>query len=327
MILISRKAAARLFSEIQRWVDLGLSTAGTPLESLVYPLSAMVPTRGLCSPLELVDLNHIAQIVIDDVAIPPDEIKVFSAANCHFEGPELHRVNREFNAAIAARLDLQPRLEVLSKLHCHPFPGGDFLSSGDLHHGVAAPEAVQWRRRKGLATALLHVVYPSDVPCPAKGPWRLSSSGATSPGSSGGVRWRVRSWGSAVDGALADLGDARVVADSHPLVRLARRLPYWRTKRGRRWCARQKQELRHAGYDVRRNLLGRGWRHYLLHTRAGQLVFALPPDFPRAPLRVMRILRAWADEFEPLELPGWASGKSLGESSLLRLARYYEAPG
>ena len=118
-LLVSRQAARAIFAEVRRWVEHGLSSFGTPLESLLYPLSSLLPAAGgeLYCPLELVGIDHIDQIIIDDVAIPHDDVKAFSPSNCHFAAADMRRANDEFNAEIEQRLIARPRLGVHSKLH------------------------------------------------------------------------------------------------------------------------------------------------------------------------------------------------------------------
>jgi hypothetical protein len=329
MILIARSAAREIFHEVRRWADHGLEAAGSPLESLLYPLGALVPRDGLICPLELCPLEAIKEIVIDGAAIPPDAIKSFSSHNCHFEIPpeELEEANLSFNAAIDAQLQQRPRLAVLSKLHAHPFANGAFLSSGDHYFGVNAPEAQTWRERRGLATALLHVAYPDGDPELSSSGWRLDAGGARCRGRSGRLTtWRIRSWGLTRSGTMEDLGDATVVSDRHPTVRAARRKPYWSTLRGSRWCDAQKRALRAAGHRVSRNTLGRGWRRYLVQGRLRTIVVALPPDLPAVPPRVLEVVDARRDLFEPLELPAPSTGGSLSRISLRRLVEHFTGP-
>ena len=324
-ILVSRGAAAVIFSEVRRWVEEGLRGGGSPLESLLYPLSALVPTGGLRCPVELVAARDIRELVIDGAATPPDAIKSFSALNCHFSAADMERANIEFNAQIDAELEHRPRLGVHSKLHSHPFSGGAFLSGGDLEHGVSSPAARSWRERRGLRTAILHVVYPDEDPVVSGRPWELTVGGAVAAGRRR-VLWRVRSWASDDDGAMHDLGDARLVPDRHPSVRAARRLPYWRTRSGARWCDAQKAALRAAGYGVSRNLLGRGWRRYLITSGSRQVLVALPPDLPAAAPRVLEVVSALRDDFRRLALPDWSREASLSRLSLLRLAGHFLPP-
>jgi len=320
-VLVSRAAAARIFAEIQRWVEQGLREHGVPLESLVYPLSALLPLDGLRTPLELLELDQIHQLVVDSAAIPPDSVKDFSPANCHFSPDDPSEANRLFNREIDGLLDSHPRLAVNSKLHSHPFSGRPFLSGGDLYHGVKSPAALQWRQRRGLNTAVLHVGYPHEgEPRISERPWRLKAEGAVCASK---TCWRIRTWASDSAGEMHDLGDAQVVSNRHPSVRVARRLPYWKTKQGGKWCDRQKAALRLGGFEVSRNLMGRGWRRYLLQGRGRHLLFALPPDLPAAPIRVLQVHDAMSNRFEALPLPDWAEASPLSGLSLKKLARHY----
>ena len=325
MILMARDAARRIFAEVQRWVEQGLRRHGAPLECIAYPLSALLPRHGTRCPLELLTLEQLGGLVISDVAIPPDGVKVFSPANCHFDLEGQAGVNESFNAEIDALIAERPRLAVNSKLHSHPFSASPFLSGGDLHHGVTSATARRWRWRRGLDTALLHLVYPDGEPTVDRRPWRLHQDGATSGGGAGPeVRWRLRSWGSLPDGEMVDLGDAQVVPARHPTVSAARRAPYWKTRRGRRWCEAQKGALRGAGLgQVSRNLLGRGWRRYLVGQGGRHIVIALPPDLPLAPPRVLEVIDATRNLFEVLPLPLRFQGSSLGNLKLVALARHY----
>jgi hypothetical protein len=327
-VQVSRSAAALIFGEVQRWVELGLRRQGAALESLVYPLSALVPSGALRSPLELAGLSQLAALVLDGVAIPPDSVKAFSPANCHFAPADPAAANRAFNAAIDQMIEARPRLGVHSKLHSHPFSASPFLSQGDLYHGVASPAAVAWRRCRGLSTAVLHLVYPDGEPRVSGRPWRLTREGARCDAAGGRVLWSIRSWASGDDGQMQDLGTAELLPDGHPRVRLARRLPYWRRRHGARWCDGQKAGLRAAGYQVSRNLLGRGWRRYLLRAGGRHLVFALPPDLPAARPRVLQVHDAASNQFELLSLPApGRRAQSLSGLSLLDLARHFGPPG
>ena len=322
-ILVSRKAAGLIFTEVQRWVDEGLRGSGAPLESLVYPLSALIPARAVKCPLEPVVLEDLRALVVDAAAIPPDSVKQFSPTNCHFSPEDPAEANRRFNLTIDDLLDSRPRLAVNSKLHSHPFSASPFLSGGDLYHGVSSPSARAWRQQRGLATAILHVVYPDNDPVLCERPWRLVEHGAVCRSGRTRVNWRIHSWGSTPSGAMEDLGDARIVPDRHSRVRASRRLPYWRKVYGRMWCDRQKGAMRQAGYRVSRNLLGRGWRRYLVESRGRHLLLALPPDLPAAPVRVLRILDAAANSFEVLPLPPSARGTTLSSLSLRDLVRHF----
>ena len=316
-------AAGLIFAEVKRWVDEGLRSTGAPLESLIYPLSALIPARQIKCPLEPVVLEDLRAVVLDAAAIPPDSVKEFSPTNCHFSPADPTEANRAFNLTIDRQLRVRPRLAVNSKLHSHPFSASPFLSGGDLYHGVSSPGAAAWRERRGLATAILHVVYPDRDPVISDRPWRLVSDGAVCRDGKRRVTWRIHSWGSTPSGAMEDLGDARVVPDRHRWVRASRRLPYWLKKYGGAWCDRQKAALREAGFRVSRNLLGRGWRRYLVESEGRNLLLALPPDLPAAPARVLQIHDAAANQFEMLPLPPSGQTTTLSGLSLVELVRHF----
>lgn len=323
-VLVWQRAARVLFDEVQRWVEDGIRRAGTPLESIVYPLSALLPAAGHWCPLEPVGLGDIRTLVVAGAAIPPDSVKAFSPANCHFQPLDAALANREFNAQIDEFIARQPRLSVCSKLHSHPFDAPPFLSGGDLHHGVHSESARRWRQARGLTTAILHLVYPDGEPCLDSRAWQLVPEGALSGRGRHRVLWRLRTWGSTDNGEMEDLGDAELVSAGHASVRAALRAPYWATRRGARWCDGQKAALRQEGFGVSRNLLGRGWRRYLVLRRQRAILIALPPDLPHVPPRVLLPLSPALDRFEATPLPPRVREFStLANLSLLGLAQHF----
>jgi hypothetical protein len=314
-VLISQSALSTILGEVQRFATRGLIEHGAPYEAIAYPLGAMLPRGELVSPLELTSEHHIAGLVIPDAMLPPESAKAFSPMNCHFEasGPDdLGALNDAFNREIDARLAGWPRLGVLSKLHSHPFAGGDFLSGGDLAKNVFAPNAVVWWERRGLRTALMHVVNPSRSPA-------LGPDGALID-----CGWRLSTWALDDTGRMVRWDDATVVADDHPAMQAARRPPYYQTEAGRAWCDGQKQALRDAGRNPSRNVLPRGWRRYLVSVGSRELCFALPPDTPRRPPRVLEVHDITTNRFEPLGLPRrFERIRSFEELSLVELCAAY----
>jgi hypothetical protein len=314
-VLISRTALATILGEVERFATRGLFDHGAPYEAIAYPLAAMLPRGELVSPLELTGEQHIGALVIVDAMLPPESAKAFSPMNCHFEasGPEdLGMLNDAFNREIDARLAQSPRLGVLSKLHSHPFSGGDFLSGGDLAKNVFAPGAIVWRERRGLRTALMHVVNPSRSPSLGID-GRLNDCG-----------WRLSTWALDDQERMVRWADATVVDDDHPAMQAARRPPYYQTEGGRTWCDGQKQALREAGFNPSRNVLPRGWRRYLITSGGRELCIALPPDSPRRPPRVLEVHDITTNRFEPLPLPRrFEKLQTLDELSLVELAGHY----
>ena len=325
-VLIGRGAARAIFDEVRRWVERGLRESGAAHESLLYPVSALVPKAGaMTTPLHFIEAEQIEELVIFDAAIPPDEIKAFTPANCHFAG-DLDSANAALNTAIDAILGRFPRAGIHSKLHAHPFEGGAFLSGGDIHHGVQAPKALGWRQQQGLATAILHVVAPDQAPVPSAKPWRIVDDGAIAENARTRVHWKIHSWASVGAGAECEmhaLGAAAIVGERHPSLQAARRPPYFLGRTGAIWCDGQKRALRAAGFRVSRNTLSRGWRRYLIDTGTATLVLAMPPDFPLAAPQALWVRRAWLNDFVPLRLP--LSFQSSYRCSLVDLVRTLEA--
>ena len=95
---------------------------------------------------------------------------------------------------------------------------------------------------------------------------------------------------------------------------------------GSRWCDAQKAALREAGYAVSRNLLGRGWRRYLVAAGKKQILIALPPDLPAAPPRLLEVRNALTNDFAALPLPALARVNRQSRLSLLELVRHIGGP-
>lgn len=351
-VYVSQTAKQKILAEVERWAREGLMREGVPYEAIAYPLSALIG-RGerlsMPSPLETLSVSALSAIVLVDAAIPPDDVKSFSAYNCHFQAPDLDLFQRMFNAQIAESVNKHPRLSVFSKLHSHPFEGGDFLSSGDLAKNVFHPGAVRWRQRLGMAEMLLHVVYPRRpvreiVKVTGNSHWETTDFSLETKSEAQEARRRNRvadagvmlhpsdqgPWGLATfavsgSGQMVRLPGPVFVPDNSPLVSLALSSPYWRTPRGVAWDNKQKEALRQAGFNPSRGFLGSAWRRFIVSPGGPfDVVFCIPPDFPQRPLRVLRIIDASRNLFKVLPVPRRIrEAKRLSEIDLVRLARYY----
>jgi hypothetical protein len=350
-VFVSETAKRKILAEVERWAREGLSREGTPYEAIAYPLSALMP-RGqrlpALSPLETLSVRDFGALVIADAAIPPDEVKNFTAYNCHFQAPDLDLFQRLFNAQIDEIVRQHPALGVFSKLHSHPFSGGDFLSGGDLAKNVYHPNAVLWRERLGLEEAILHVVYPRRSvreivgTGAASGPRtefsqethleeqeakrynRATEQGVSVHASDKGP-WGLATFAVHGSGQMVRLPGPVYVPDDDPRVLAARAQPYWMTPRGKAWDDKQKAALAEAGFKPSRGLLGRGWRRYIVSPGGERdLVFCLPPDFPKRLPRVLAIVDAARNLFQKMPLPKQIQkAKHLSEVDLVRLAKQY----
>jgi len=312
---MARSAAERILTEVRRWAAAGLERVGEPFEAIAYPLSALImrrPRSGAPTPLETTTLADVKVVVVADAILPPDEVKAFGSHNCHFEGEDLGAANAAFNDAIASRIADAPRLEVHTKLHSHPFQGAAWLSGMDVEVNVIAPGAVRWRQRLGLEFALLQIAYPLEPPA------RMMRGEE--------VRWRIASFACSPDGTVQALGDVKIVADTQRYVRFALARAYWQSDTGKAWDREQKQRLRDAGWGVSRGWLRRGWRRFLVELPGEDLIcICVPPVPAEARIRVLRVVDAARNLFEPLSLPrGVAWARSLRGVDLVALAQRYQ---
>ena len=262
-LLVAQRAWERISREAER---------RRPAETALYPLAALVPEPAV-SPLEELDWDAVSQLVITDVLLPPPEAVDAGPTHVRFFPAATGEASRVLQGQAEELVRQHPRLALLTKLHSHPFPGGDFLSAGDVGCNVQRPASRAWWQERGLAAALLGVVYPGD-------PWRLAC-------------FRVD-----FAGEIRRFADGVVVPDDDPAVVRALAPPYWRSAAGAAWCDRTKARLRRQGWEVSRNLLPRGWRRLLVRP-AGQAwrVLCLPPDLPAAGVRILEVVDAARDRF------------------------------
>jgi hypothetical protein len=353
-VYIAETAKQKILAEVERWAREGLSREGIPYEAIAYPLSALLGKGkrfAAPSPLEDLSIKELGSVVMVDAAIPPDEVKSFSAYNCHFQSPNIELVQQSFNQQVTDFIKERPALQVVSKLHSHPFEGGDFLSSGDLSVNVYHPGAVRWRVSLGMQEALLHVVYPRrsvrDIVQTKTGSLaqsdfshetRREEQEASRRGRSADLGislhpsdrgpWGIATFAVESTGRMQRLPGPVYVPDDHEVVRLANELPYWSTPRGKIWDDKQKEALKKHGFQPSRGFLGRGWRRFIA-SMAGfgpDIVFCVPPDFPHRQLRVLSIVDASRNIFQRLPLPKKnQASKRFSEIDLSWLARQYRA--
>lgn len=351
-VYIAETAKRKILGEVERWAREGLSREGIPYEAIAYPLSAMLgrgKRSSIPSPLEDLLVSDIGSIVLVDAAIPPDTAKSFSAYNCHFQALDSEVVS--FDQEIEAMIQTRPRLGVFSKLHSHPFEGGDFLSSGDLSKNVYHLGAVRWRERLGMQEALLHVVYPRrsvrDIVQTKSGSLsqsefsqetRVEAQEASRRGRSTdlGVSlhrsdqgpWGIATFAVQGSGQMVRLPGPIYIGDDHALVKEACEAPYWSTPKGKAWDDKQKAALLKHGFRPSRGWQRHGWRRYIVSMEGlgNDLVFCVPPDFPKRQLRVLSIVDASRNLFQRLPLPKKTqASRRLSELDLSWLARQYRA--
>jgi hypothetical protein len=349
-VYIAETAKQKIFAEVERWAKEGLAREGVPYEAIVYPLSALLGKgkRGsLPTPLEDVLVSDIGSIVVVDAAIPPDTAKNFSAYNCHFQALDADVVS--FDDQLSKMIEARPRLAVFSKLHSHPFQNGDFLSSGDLMKNVYHPSAIKWRTRLGMQEALLHVVYPRipvrDIVQTKSGTFaqsefsqetrleeqeaarRKQTTASTSHASDRGP-WGIATFAVEGTGKMVRLPGPVYIANDHPLIQEACEMPYWSTPRGKAWDDKQKTALAKHGFKPSRGWLRHGWRRYLLSLEGlgNDVVFCVPPDFPKRQLKALSVIDATRNIFERLPLPKKIlATRRLSDIDLSWIARQYRA--
>lgn len=292
--------------EAQKHFDIGISKEGRPHEAAMYPLSFVTLKPGVNkSPIELVSLDEILNVVVADIALVPDRYKAFSSHHCAFNaGDECEgEMNRVMNDSILDRISLHPCLDVIGKQHSHPFPGKAFLSAGDLNHSIL--NSSNMYRAAGFNTMFSHVMTRSS-----EGVWTVNNF----------ALWRL--------GINKKLPEAIVIGDNHSLAREAKSLPYYLTDEGRGWCDSNKSLLKQEGFNPRRDVMRRGWRRYfLVHLGTPWLLITIPPFFPSQLVVVYKVSQSRKEmDTKKLSVPyPWnSSSEDLSAFSLSELAKHFQ---
>ena len=228
-----------------------------PREGLAVPLLFLDPRQPGRSPCASLGLQDLREVVIARILTVPAFLQVNGPVRVAVREGADHLINREVEALVGRF----PQLRACAYLHSHPFAvGATHPSRGpgcDLE-GHMLPQ-LDHNRRAGLEASF------SFIACRAIG----------------GPGWRLQGFALDGQGALYELGFARLIPDHDLLLRRAS-LPGLEQRpmvhrRLRRW----RHELRRLGINFYQDDLFGGWLRIVLELDPpNALVVLLPIDFP-----------------------------------------------
>lgn len=264
-IYFCQRAWIKTCEEASRWCEIGLQEQKVPFEAVIYPLmyAALRPGHERC-PAEMIELQDISFAVATHVAIPDDYVKNYSSGHANFqkEGVDIEGYSDLFaKKRISPLIRRYPLIDVISRLHSHPFSKKAGNSSGDLitirNDGIGA-------REKGFNFSFSFIITPKTKKVFAD--WNISCFAVTA--------------GQEIPLAV------ELIPDDHPIAKKALRQPYYKKYKGRRW--EREFELYIGGeferYRKRRN--PRGWTSFWLKKTGWEIVLYLPPLFPSESARM-----------------------------------------
>jgi len=307
IIYMSESAYTQAVAEANKFYELGIQNSKAPWEAAMFPLAAVFVKRGVeKSPVEMIHLDEIKEVVVTRIAIPDDKYKTHSPGSAKFQpkGEDWERMNAEFNDHIQDILYEHPLLACICKMHSHPFSGRAFLSFGDVAKSIMnIPDS--WFRNLGINTVISMVMTLNKAR-----EWEIHCYGLT--------RWRYN----------ISLGRARIINDSSERIQQALSMPYYISDAGNDWELVNLAALKEQNLKPFRIFFVRGWKGFVFEPRQNkQLLICLPPFFPKG-----RALAYWVKDlknfqFEKTGMPKhsqWAStSDSIKDYLLLELAAHF----
>jgi hypothetical protein len=260
-VLIGQQAWEKICAEVSYWANKGKREGRGPLESVFYPLAAVkLQEYPFRTPFDLIELSDVKQFIIGDVFLPPREFVDYSSCSAQFrarEGDE-ERMQKAFSDGVSEINRLFPQLLFLGPGHSHPFAIDDtFPSRTDVEHHIRP-----YRRKNeellGFNFSLALIIVQDS-----------SRRG-----------WQACAFAMDKEEQLRYLGLAQVLPKRHRKINCARAKPFYRTRRGRIWEARQKAQLRDRLIEHER--WPGGWTSFLIkHDQQEATLVMVPPRFPR----------------------------------------------
>jgi len=260
-VFIDEPTWKKISKEVSYWANLGKKQGKGPLESVFYPLAA-IKLRGypFRTPFDLIELSDVEYFVVGDVFLPPREFVDYSTASAQFRAPNgnVAAMQRIFNEGVSAINQRYPQLLFFGPGHSHPFSvERTSPSQTDIEHHIRP-----YRRKNeellGCRFSLALIIVRDR-----------SRRG-----------WQACAFAMNGDEHLRFLGIAEVLPWFHRKINCARAAPFYRTRKGRVWEARQKALLRDQLIEHER--WPGGWTSFLIRKdeEKAKLVM-LPPRFPR----------------------------------------------
>jgi hypothetical protein len=265
-VYFSERALKQITAEVSRWYGKGIRETGKPFEAVGFPLSYIKLARGITKgPVEIISSQDIDLLVVTHIAIPQDKVKNYSANHANFrkDGIDVEKCSRIFlEKKVSPLIRRFPLLEIISRLHSHPFPSGKFHSLGDkftFHRDEIDVFG------KGIGVSFSFIMTPKKE-------------------SGNELEWDLT--GFMVDGIGKEKRlTIEIVDENHPLIREAKQQPYYKQKEGISF----ERGIRKIGEEFvcfREQIFSRGWKSFWFKNSENEIIFLIPPFFPQERLRI-----------------------------------------
>lgn len=261
-IYMSKSALKKMTREASRWYRIGIEKTKSPFESVAYPLSAVNLKPGHeKNPAELIKLQDIESIVITHIAIPYDEIKNYSSHKANFQ--KLGAVETKRYAELFHRkrvfplIRKYPNLEIVSRIHTHPFSNKAFCSKGDMRE---YREDWIYSRQKGwnVSFSLIMTVRKKTVK-------RLY--------------WNTDAFAVDIKG-LQKKVKLVLIPDSDKRILAAKRAPFYNLNAGKQWIELLANCISEICGGCKLKKINRAWLVLSFSFTDKKLLVFLPPLFP-----------------------------------------------
>jgi len=259
-LYFSAKPLRKMLSEATRWYNIGMEKEQRPYECIGYPLS-FTKLKAQKNPYEVIGLEDIEHVIVTHMAIPQDEIKNYSPthANLKKEGIDSDKASNDFyNLKIKPIIRRFPLLEIISRLHSHPFAKKAWHSGGDKR--TIAKDEIN-ARSQGYNLSFSFILTTKKP-----------------------LEWDVSCF-CIDDKGKETLQEVEFVSSKNTRVLEAKWPTFYNTDKGKAWEERFKTvAMQYDRYNCIRE--PRGWTSWWLMKPNEEMMLLVPPNFPSEKIAV-----------------------------------------